>query len=105
MGNRNCLQNAGKTFDGNQMVARNIARNGPGVWNIFIPLLARKLMLSWTWLIGIVTLLILVGWVWHARQEKKRQCLNVRIVPHHLDLFHQRQRYRQTTCKHLSRLD
>ena len=52
--------------------------------------------LPWSWLIGIVAFLLLVGWVWQGRQKVQSfhepHGIKIRHVPNHLELFHQRRR-------------
>ena len=57
------LSKCGRTsFDGYRIVVHHLGRGGPGVWDIFIPFLARKLMLPWSWFIGSVVIVFLMDW-------------------------------------------
>jgi hypothetical protein len=67
-----------------------------------------ELMLAWSWLIGIVAFILLVGWVLHGRRDEQSSpgpsCLKDRLLPSRLELFHQRQRKRILIFKRGSRL-
>ena len=62
-----------------------------------------EIMLAWLWLIGIVAFVVLVGWLLQARRGEPH-CLQVRLVPNRLELFHQRRRQPHPIFKRLSRL-
>ncbi len=68
-----------------------------------------ELMLAWLWFMGIVTLVLLVGRLIRGRRSNwlasGPNCLQVRLIPNRLALFHQRKQDRLPIFKHLSRID
>ena len=73
--------------------------------NVYGPIVVVEIILPWSWLIGIVAFLVLVGYLLQGRRES--YCLKSSPLPDHLELFRQRQRRRQQhpTLKRLSRLN
>jgi len=67
-----------------------------------------EIILAWSWFIGIVAFMILVGRLLQARRSEPashESCsLQIRRVPNRLELFHQRRRQPHPLVKRLSRL-
>ncbi len=92
-----------KTHDGCGMVVHHTVCGDPVVMEIFRHIVVMEIILTWLWLIGIVAFLIFVGYLLQARRGEPH-CLQVRLVPNRLELFHQRRRQPHPIFKRLSRL-
>ena len=64
-------------------------------------------MLPWSWLIGTVAFLALMGWVWQGRRKEQSfhgaHGITIRHIPNRMELFHQRRRQQHPLVKRLSR--
>ena len=67
-----------------------------------------EVILAWSWLIGIVAFVVLIGRLLQTRLSESAShepcSVQIRRVPNSLELFHQRRRQAHPLVKRLSRL-
>ncbi len=75
--------------------------------DIYGHIVVMEIIITWLWLVGIVAFLVLVGYLFRDRRNKRfsrgSYCLKVRLLPDHMELFQQRRRKRHSIFKHFSR--
>ena len=83
------------------MVVRDHVSGDPVVMEIFSPIVVMEIILAWLWLIGIMTFLVLLSYLYRERRDDQSSrgsyYLEARLLPKRMELFRQRRRPRHPT--------
>ena len=86
------------------MVVHHNVCGDPVVLEIFAPIMVMEIIFACFWVIGIVTFLVLVGYLMQGGLSRGSYCLKDRLLPDHLELFRQRNRPEHPIYKRFPRL-